>query len=111
MKIVVTCLCVLLLASTAWAKDSDEDFEKAVRNFGYVSGLVHQCAQEGQKLAVEKDVLKVYTGLVSLFGSDEAFFYAAAFGAGSTSSYNKSKCKEYQDEFKDKMQRGKVGKK
>lgn len=98
---------MMLLASTAMAKDGDEDFEKAVRNFGYISGLAYQCSPDAQKLAMERDVLKAYTGLVTLFGSDQAFFYAAAFGAGSTAAYDKKKCKEYTDEFKDKMHRGK----
>lgn len=107
MKALLVCLCVLLLSGTAIAKDGDEDFDKAVRNFGYTSGLAHQCTPEGQKLAVEKDVLKAYTGLVTLFGSDQAFFYAAAFGAGSTTADDKKKCKEYIEEFTMQMQRSK----
>lgn len=110
MKISILCLCLLLLSAPAWAQNDDETFENAVRNFGYVSGLAHQCVPDAQKLTVERDVIKAYTGIVSLFGSDDAFFYAAAFGAGSTAKYDKKKCPEYEQAFKTGMQRGRAGK-
>ena len=110
MKSMIIALCLLLLSCPAWAQDEEESFDAAVRNFGYASGLAHQCTPDAEKVAVERDVLKAYNGLVALFGSDQAFFYAAAFGAGSTAQYDKKKCKEYVTSFHEQMRRGKVGK-
>lgn len=110
MKSIFVCLCLLLLSCPAWAQNDEESFDNAVRNFGYTSGLAHQCTPDDGKLAVERDVFKAYNGLVALFGSDQAFFYAAAFGAGSTAAYDKKKCKEYLDNFNEQMRRAKAGK-
>ena len=98
----------LLLNGTAFAAqeiDKDEAFDNAVRNFGYVSGLAHQCVQDDKKGEVERAVIKSYTGIVSLFGSDQAFFYAAAFGAGSTSSFDRKECKKHLEVFEQQLKK------
>lgn len=107
-KILLMIVTACILSGTALAAqemDEDEAFDEAVRNFGYVSGLAHQCTPEEKKVEVERRVLQAYTGLVSLFGSDQAFFYAAAFGAGSTTQFDPKECKKYLDFFEEELKK------
>ncbi len=106
----------LMTSSLAWAQsetpaskaeEADIAFEESIRDFGYLSGVALQCqAQGANRLQHEREVLKAYDGLVRLFGSDRAFYYAAAFGAGSVDSLDKSKCAEYKDKFNAAMKSG-----
>jgi len=66
------------------AEQEDLRFEESIRNFGFVSGAAHQCLPEADRTAHDREVLTAFSGLVRLFGSDRAFFYAAAFGAGTS---------------------------
>jgi hypothetical protein len=43
---------------------------------------------------------------VRLFGSDRAFFYAAAFGAGTNASIDKAKCGNHIADFRAAMKAG-----
>jgi hypothetical protein len=81
-------------------------FEEAIRNFGFVSGAAYQCLPEADRAAHDREVLRAYSGLVQLFGSDRAFFYAAAFGAGTSMSLDKAKCASYIEDFKAAMKSG-----
>lgn len=81
-------------------------FEEAIRNFGFVSGAAYQCLPEADRDAHDREVLRAYSGLVQLFGSDRAFFYAAAFGAGTSMSIDKAKCANYVEDFKAAMKSG-----
>jgi hypothetical protein len=51
-------------------------------------------------------VLKAYSGLVRLFGTDRAFFYAAAFGAGTSMAIDKAKCAAYIEDFRSALKAG-----
>lgn len=83
--------------------DEDVQFEESIRNFGFVSGAAYQCIPEAERTAHDREVLRAYSGLVRLFGTDRAFFYAAAFGAGTSMSINKSDCAGYVAEFRAAM--------
>ncbi len=104
MKILLFCV-LAALSSLASAQNSDEslDFDTGLRNFGFTSGAVHQCSDKDRQVKVEHDVLKAYSGIVRLFGSDHAFFYAASFGAGSQMAIDRSKCDEYKASFAKSM--------
>jgi len=65
----------------------------------FISGAVYQCLPEAGRAAHDREVLKGYTGIVRLFGADRAFFYAAAFGAGTSMSIDKAKCASYIEDF------------
>jgi hypothetical protein len=80
-------------SNAASAEDEDLKFEESIRSFGFVSGAAWQCLLEVDRTAHDREVLRAYTGLVQLFGSDRAFFYAAAFGAGTGMSIDKAKCR------------------
>lgn len=88
------------------AEQEDLRFEEAIRNFGFVSGAAYQCLPEAERTAHDREVLKAYSGIVRLFGSDHAFFYAAAFGAGTSMSIEKAKCPNYIEDFKAAMKSG-----
>ncbi|HET9701539.1 MAG TPA: hypothetical protein VFP70_11510 [Burkholderiales bacterium] len=91
------------------AEEEDLRFEEAIRNFGFVSGAAYQCLPEAERTAHDREVLKAYSGIVRLFGSDRAFFYAAAFGAGTGMSIEKAKCPNYIEDFKAAMKSGNRG--
>jgi hypothetical protein len=85
------------------AEQEDLRFEESIRNFGFVSGAAYQCLPEADRAAHDREVLTAFSGLVRLFGSDRAFFYAAAFGAGTSMSIDKAKCASYIEDFRAAM--------
>lgn len=85
------------------AEQEELRFEEAIRNFGFVSGAAYQCLPETERTAHDREVLKAFSGLVRLFGSDRAFFYAAAFGAGTSMNLDKTKCAGYVEDFRAAM--------
>lgn len=111
--LVLATAALLPLATTAQTQKPDQAlsiaeqeelrFEEAIRNFGFVSGAAYQCLAEADRTAHDREVLTAFSGLVRLFGSDRAFFYAAAFGAGTSMSIDKAKCAIYLEDFKSAM--------
>jgi hypothetical protein len=110
MPLLATLIAVLLpvaaIAQTATAappsyaaEEEELRFEESIRNFGFLSGATYQCLPESARTAHDREVIKAFSGLVRLFGSDRAFFYAAAFGAGTTISIDKAKCATYIEDF------------
>ena len=91
------------------ADDEDVRFEESIRNFGFVSGAAYQCLADADRGTHDREVLKAYSGLVRLFGSDRAFFYAAAFGAGTGMAIDKAKCPAYLEDFRAAMKAGTRG--
>lgn len=92
---------VIALAVPSFADETtDEQFSEALSDFGYAGGAAWQCAEGAAKSDIERNSMKAYNGIVRLFGSDEAFFFASAFGGGTTDSIDKSKCAEFADHFK-----------
>ncbi len=104
-------LPVLVGAQEKPAAVEDEDllFEESIRNFGFVAGAAYQCLPEAERAAHDREVLKGYTGIVRLFGTDRAFFFAAAFGAGTSTSIDKAKCASYIEDFRAAMKSGTRG--
>lgn len=84
-------------------QDEDARFEEAIRDFGFTSGAAWQCSAPEAQSGVESEVMRAYAGLVRLFGTDRAFFYAAAFGAGTGMAIDKGKCAEYIADFRKAM--------
>jgi hypothetical protein len=92
-------LCLLPALAGAQQKaqpvDDEEQMDSVLRKFGYVSGQACQCQKlPADKTRFELKSLDIATGILRLFGSDRAFFYAAAFGAGLTAAMEQSKCPE-----------------
>ena len=72
--------------------DEDEQMDSALRKFGYVSGQAFQCHTKEQQVKLERTALDVGTNILRLFGSDRAFFFAAAFGAGASEKMDAKDC-------------------
>jgi alanine-alpha-ketoisovalerate/valine-pyruvate aminotransferase len=97
----VFALCLLLpgVASAQQARqdikisvEDEEQMDSALRKFGYVSGQAFQCHSKEEQIKLERTALNVATNILRLFGSDRAFFYAAAFGAGMTDQMDRKTC-------------------
>lgn len=74
------------------AADEEERMDAAFRKFGYVSGQAFACHTKEQQAKLERTALNVGTNILRLFGSDRAFFFAAAFGAGASAAVDQAKC-------------------
>jgi hypothetical protein len=72
--------------------DEEETMDAAFRKFGYVSGQAFACHTKEQQAKLERTALSVGTNILRLFGSDRAFFFAAAFGAGSSAAVDQAQC-------------------
>lgn len=86
--------------------DNEETFDQSLRTFGYLAGNAWQCSAEEAKPAIVDDVHYAYNGLVRLFGSERAFFFAAAFGAGTVDDINTEQCDQFIADFKQDMKTG-----
>jgi hypothetical protein len=75
--------------------DEEEQMDNALRKLGYTSGQACQCQKQAEdKTKIERKALDIATGILRLFGSDRAFSYAAAFGAGLSGEMDQKKCPE-----------------
>jgi hypothetical protein len=72
----------------------DEALDESFRRYGRAAGAAYQCAPAADKLRVVDDVRHAYTRIGQLFGTDRAFFFAAAFGNGSDQPFDKARCPE-----------------
>ena len=86
-------------AAAAAPADPEEDFDEKLREFGYWSGAAHGCVPEAQQAEVERKVLATFNRIGQLFGTDRAFFYAAAFGRGTSMKVEAAKCPEFLEKF------------
>ncbi len=97
-------ICSPLFAQTTDADDEDETFDQALRSFGYTAGAAWQCSAEEARASLLDEVNRAYSGLVRLFGTDRAFFFAAAFGAGTVDAIEETRCQQFITEFEEGMQ-------
>lgn len=83
--------------------DEDAAFDEAVKEFGYLGGAAWQCSAGESQLAIEREVLRAFNGIAQLFGTDQAFYFAALFGAGATGQIEKEKCAAHLENCADGM--------
>jgi hypothetical protein len=88
-----------VVPSATAAADDEEVFDEKLREFGYWSGAAHGCVPEAKQAEVERKVLDTFHHIGRLFGTDRAFFYAAAFGRGTTTKVEAAKCPEFLEKF------------
>lgn len=80
--------------------DEEEQFDEKLRQFGYWSGAAHNCAAGPKQPEMLRKVMEVYQRIASLFGTDRAFFYAAAFGRGTGVDVDKASCPDILERFR-----------
>lgn len=108
----IVTLCLTSSLANAWQSDQvmdeEEQMDKALRRFGYTSGQVFQCQPKEQQTKHERTALDIATNVLRLFGSDRAFYFAAAFGAGATEKMDDKSCAEASRQFRDMVSKLKV---
>ncbi|WP_324826627.1 hypothetical protein [Qipengyuania zhejiangensis] len=101
----------LLAGSPALAQDpqepaeeqTEEAFDEALNQFGYAAGVTHQCSEADAKAQTLYRVQQVFNRLSQLFGTDRAFYFSAAFGAGSVDTIEEGGCDSYKRAFWDAL--------
>ncbi len=113
MKKLLLFLAVILLmnhgsmsAIAQEANSEEEALDRAIEGFGYTSGIAFQCLPPEEAAELEQDAIKAFTGIIRLFGSDRAFFYAAAYGSGATAEVDRSQCEQRVREFREAIENG-----
>jgi hypothetical protein len=105
-------LCLALEAATAQQPDQDvsedEQMDRVLRQIGFVCGQAFQCHAKDQQTKLERVALDIATNVLRLFGSDRAFFFAAAFGAGATDKMDEKGCAEAIKQSHDMLNKFKV---
>jgi hypothetical protein len=86
-------------AKAAAPANEEEMFDNKLREFGYWSGAAYGCVPAAKQLEVERKVLESFNHIARLFGTDRAFFYAAAFGNGTTIKIDAQKCPDFLAKF------------
>lgn len=81
--------------------DEEELFDEQLREFGYWSGAAFGCVAKAQEAEAERRILETYHRIARLFGTDRAFFYAAAFGRGTAIEIEKERCPEFLRKFEE----------
>ena len=99
----LSALAVMTPVMAEEAVDEDEQFTEAVRDFGYAGGAAWQCAAEDARGDIERQAMVSYNGLARLFGTDEAFFFSTAFGAGTSAPIDKAECETFSKQFQEGM--------
>lgn len=90
--------------------DDDQAFDDAVRQFGYAGGAAWQCSAATERSEIERQALLAYNGLARLFGTDQAFFFATSFGAGTMDEIKKEDCIKQIDKFSREMSKAQKAK-
>jgi hypothetical protein len=107
-KLVLLFMVVVGLCShsvIAQTADEEEKFDNTIEQFGYVSGKAFQCADPKQAPSIEKDTIRAFNGIARLFGTERAFFYAAAYGSGAKDNIDRSECSQYLRQFQQALEK------
>jgi hypothetical protein len=86
--------------------NDDEQLDASLRKFGYAAGAAYQCAEadrEADRERVVGDVKHAYSRIGQLFGTDHAFYFAAAFGGGTVQTFDKARCAELIKKLQDSV--------
>lgn len=107
-RLLACCVSLAVMEVSAFAQDAtdpveeeDDGFSDLVRDFGYAGGAAWQCAEEEARPDIERQSMVSFHGLVRLFGSDEAFFFATAFGAGTSAQIARGECEAFETQFRE----------
>ena len=88
----------LMLKPTQEAKDTkDEDDDKldeSFRKYGSAAGAAYQCTAPADREKMVSEVMRAYSRIGQLFGTDRAFYFAVHFGNSVEGPFDKTKCNE-----------------
>lgn len=104
----LACVAITAPSLAEETEADDEMFTEAVRDFGYAGGAAWQCAETEARSDIERQAMVSYNGLARLFGTDEAFFFSTAFGAGTSAPIDKAECGEFSKQFQAGMSKAGV---
>ena len=97
MRILGPALLALTLATAAQAQTPQgpitaEGLDRGLSNLGLMAGHAVQCLAEPEQPRAQRAVLLFNSMLVAELGSNAAFRFASAFGAGSSHAVDRSFC-------------------
>lgn len=106
--VAVITMTVLLVGPLRAQDDSsaEEAFDEALKNFGYTAGLAWQCSDSDGRPGRLDRTMEIYQRLTQLFGTDRAFYFAAAFGAGSVDTFDLEQCERHIADFESGTESG-----
>jgi hypothetical protein len=86
----------VLLAAPATAQQpaaiTEQSIERGLTNLGLMAAHAFQCTPEPDRPATRQRLLAFHSGLVAEMGSNAAFRFAIAFGAGATHEVDRNSC-------------------
>jgi len=97
-----------LAGGLAFAQDTEEEasFDEALNQFGYTGGAAWQCSAAEDQEMVVRQATEVFHRLTQLFGTERAFAFAAAFGAGTVDKLEDGSCEGLVTAFADGIKAG-----
>ncbi len=104
-RIGLLALCLAVTPAIA-QDDDDQSFDDALKEFGYAGGAAWQCAEDEDKGEIVESAMTVYNRVAQLFGTDRAFFFSAAFGAGTVDEIEAGECARYTADFSEGLKQG-----
>lgn len=99
-------LCLAVTPAAAQDEGDDQSFDDALKDFGYAGGAAWQCAEDEGKGEIVESAMTVYNQVGQLFGTDRAFFFSAAFGAGTVDEIEAGDCAKHAADFSEGLKRG-----
>jgi hypothetical protein len=102
-------LAMIFCTGTVFAQDdasAEAAFDEALKNFGFTAGLAWQCSNAEERPSTLARSMDIYNRLTQLFGTDRAFYFAAAFGAGSSDTFDAKECDRHMADFSTGIQSG-----
>lgn len=79
-------------AQTPAAPPTAESLDRGLSNLGLMAGHAVQCLPEAEQAGAQRAILLFNSKLVAELGSNAAFRFASAFGAGSSHEIDRQFC-------------------
>jgi hypothetical protein len=95
--------------ATGPAADPEEQLDDGLKKFGYLTGLATGCVKPEQKADLEREALDLSDGIGRLLGTDRAFFYAAAFGYGTSVTLETQDCEAVLKRYEERVEKFRAG--
>lgn len=95
--------------ATEPAADPEEQLDDGLKKFGYLTGLATGCVKPEQKADLEREALDLSDGIGRLLGTDRAFFYAAAFGYGTSVTLETQECEAVLKRYEERVEKFRSG--